>query len=81
MATFKGSLRPKLRGQQAITHSLGLVIQQTLRLDNSDLRGDELACFGRELHAGFGREAVVGACVLMDPCFAYGRHISRSKQL
>jgi integrase/recombinase XerD len=32
MAISKGSLRPKLRGQKAITHSLELVIQQTLRL-------------------------------------------------
>jgi integrase len=35
MASLKGSLRPKLRGQKAIPHSggdLGAVIQQTLRL-------------------------------------------------
>ena len=32
MAISKGSLRPKLRGQKAIPHSLELVIQQTLRL-------------------------------------------------
>jgi integrase/recombinase XerD len=32
MAISKGSLRPKLRGQKAIPHSLELVIQPTLRL-------------------------------------------------
>jgi integrase/recombinase XerD len=32
MAISKGSRRPKLRGQKAISHSLELVIQQTLRL-------------------------------------------------